>query len=106
MKNTKNSEKFKLKRTQSRSIEKNLGKEFIEREELKNPEALRILKNNKRRFGEGFRSKDDKVAFKSGKLTGHASAIKIEVKGKNVEIGRKDKGKTNESKGQSKFSWL
>lgn len=106
LKNTNKSEKFKLKRTKSRNIEKNLANDFIEPEELRNPEALKILKSNKRVFGEGFRGKDDKLGFRVGKLTGYASGIKIDGKTKNFGIAKKDKANVSNSKGRSKFSWV
>lgn len=71
LKNSKNNEKFELKRAKCRQIKKKAANEFIGLEELRNPEALKILKSNKRRFGEGFERKVSNFRVEGGKLNGY-----------------------------------
>lgn len=72
LKPTKNEEKFPLERKKCNSIEKELWNEFIESHEIINPEAVELLKTNKRNFGEQFTSENSQRVLHSQKI-GHSS---------------------------------
>lgn len=82
LKNSKNNEKFELKRAKCGKVDKKVEDRFIGLEELRNPEALRILKSNKRKFGEGFERKISNFRVEGGKLNGYSGMNKVKEKSK------------------------
>jgi hypothetical protein len=71
LKPTKNEEKFPLERKKCESIEKDIFDEFIDFNEMRSPEAVELLKSNKRKFGEQFKSENSQRVLSSFKV-GHS----------------------------------
>ena len=69
-------EKFSLERKKCYSLEKEVWNNFIESHEIKDPEAVELLKTNKRNFGEQFPSMNSKEVLHSQKI-GHSSKKKL-----------------------------
>lgn len=76
LKPTIDQEKFSLERKKCYSLEKEVWNNFIESHEIKDPEAVEILKSNKRNFGEQFASVNSKKVLHSQKI-GHSSKKKL-----------------------------